>query len=68
MPAVDDYRSRIQRINEKRDLLMSQMERMDDTNRHNHEVLDDLEKNLTFLRQLNRDFTSTDQVTSSTDE
>lgn len=66
VPAVDEYRSRIRKINEKRDLLVSQMERMDSTNRHTHEIFDDLEQNVKILRQLNREFTSNDdgQVTN----
>lgn len=52
VPAVDEYRHRIQMISERRDLLMAQMERMDDS--HKHEVLGDLEDNLRLLLHSNR--------------
>lgn len=55
MPSVDDFRNRIQRINERRDQLVSHMERMEYTNKQHHDILDDLEQSVKFLRELNRD-------------
>lgn len=68
MPTIDDYRQRIQKINERRDLLVTHMERMDDTNKHNHEILEDLEHSVRFLRQLNRDADIAASVISDADE
>lgn len=68
VPTIDDYRQRIQKINERRDLLVTHMERMDDTNKHNHEILEDLEHSVRFLRQLNRDADIAARVISDADE
>lgn len=68
VPTIDDYRQRIQKINERRDLLVTHMERMDDTNKHNHEILEDLEHSVRFLRQLNRDADIAASVISDADE